>query len=36
MYQGKIVAELSRDEVDSEKVMYYSTGSNLTEGGVAQ
>ena len=36
MYQGSIVAELTRDELTPDKVMYYSTGSNLTEGGVAE
>jgi len=32
MYQGKINAELSRDELTETNVMYYSTGSNLVEG----
>lgn len=33
MYQGEINAELKREELSADKVMYYSTGSNLTEGG---
>ena len=33
MYEGRINAELSREELSADKVMYYSTGSNLTEGG---
>ena len=33
MYEGSINAELKRSELTADKVMYYSTGSNLTEGG---
>ncbi len=33
MYEGAINAELKREELSADKVMYYSTGSNLTEGG---
>ena len=33
MYEGRINAELKRDELTADKVMYYSTGSNLTKGG---
>ena len=33
MYQGKINAELSRAELTNTNIMYYSTGSNLVEGG---
>lgn len=33
MYEGRINAELKRDELSADKVMYYSTGSNLTKGG---
>ena len=33
MYEGSINAELKRSELSADKVMYYSTGSNLTEGG---
>ena len=33
MYEGKINAEMKRSELSADKVMYYSTGSNLTKGG---